>query len=371
MRASVAVVLSLLLAAACNKASPPPPPPPAPAKPPIRGAAGDADLRVMVSELASAKACQMLEGQFLALRAPDDPSLATGVLWIRDCKIKNADSKVTFEIAGSGWQWTRKIQHKAGGTFEINQYVRFGVAALVHGAFDIAYDTESHVVTLYFSPSATPQVSFTPESDVEVDPKGAWSSVLGALSSAISSSPDDIAQTQTQQQGTTSMEYQLAKGMAATVNLCTGLTRFVLGHPQKGQMAKPGVGQTTQVSVTMAPDGIFILGPQPAPKGVSFHLDATHGAVRASLVCADKAPIVARQFLAGKRAVVPALTATDVRGMGGSLAIKRVHCPVVAIVQPLDAQPATFTLRRPVEQSALASGGPLIRCGSKVADRNQ
>src|SRR5688572_1547158 len=123
------LVLCGILLAACNRDEPTPPPSPAPAvaKPPIRGAAGDRDLRVMLADVASAKACAMIRDQFRGLRAPDRPQLVTGVLWIRACTIANDGLDVTFHLKGHGWQWAQQTKKKAGGSFEVKQYVRFAV----------------------------------------------------------------------------------------------------------------------------------------------------------------------------------------------------------------------------------------------------
>ena len=118
-------IASVIVLAACKKQEPPPAPRPPVAKPAVRGAAGDGDLRVMLSDLASSKACTMIRGQFRALRAPDRPDIATGVLRIRDCEITNDGARVTFHLTGNGWQWADQTKKKAGGTFVVRQYVKF------------------------------------------------------------------------------------------------------------------------------------------------------------------------------------------------------------------------------------------------------
>jgi len=87
------------------------------AKPVERGAVGDSDLRVMLTELASAKACELVRGQFRPLRAPDRPDVVTGIMWIRQCKVSNVGTKVTVALSGNGWQWAEQQEHKAGGSF--------------------------------------------------------------------------------------------------------------------------------------------------------------------------------------------------------------------------------------------------------------
>ena len=102
---SLVLLLALAGTLGCKREESAPPPPPPAAHPPIRGAAADADLRVMLAEIASAKACEMIRGQYRGLRAAERPNLVTGVLWIRDCKITNEGTNVTFELGGQGWQW--------------------------------------------------------------------------------------------------------------------------------------------------------------------------------------------------------------------------------------------------------------------------
>ena len=94
---------------------------------PTRGAAGDADLRLMLPELASSKACGMIRGGFQGLSSPDHPDVVTGVLRIRQCEITNAGAHVTFHITGNGWLWVDQTKSKAGLTFTVRQYVRFSI----------------------------------------------------------------------------------------------------------------------------------------------------------------------------------------------------------------------------------------------------
>src|SRR3954468_4820929 len=95
---------TLCLAASCGHDEPPEKSPPE-VRPPTRGAVGDQNLRVMLAEVASAKACEMIKGAFRGLRAPDDPNKVTGILWMRDCNIENDGTNVTFKLGGEGWQW--------------------------------------------------------------------------------------------------------------------------------------------------------------------------------------------------------------------------------------------------------------------------
>jgi hypothetical protein len=76
--------------------------------------------------------------QAVELRATDHPDAATGVLWIRQCKITNVGAHVTFHVTGNGWRWVDQTRSTAGGTFTV----------------------WAHVVTLWFTPDRRPAVEF-------------------------------------------------------------------------------------------------------------------------------------------------------------------------------------------------------------------
>ncbi len=364
MRPALAATLlaaTLLASSACKRHhDEPPPAPPAPAaRPPIRGAAGDADLRVMLAELASAKACEMIRGQFRGLRDPERPDVVTGVLWIHDCKITSEGTQVTFHLGCSGWQWAEQTQHKGGATFQVKQYVKFDVDTTIPGALDMAYDQKTHVVSLWFTPRRV-DVKFAPIGDVSVDEKGLWSSVVGALGAVFASSPDEQATQQAKQQGAQQFKSELADGLSVTINLCSGLARFNLGRPAKGKMVEPDVGETRHLPVEVQPGGLMVFGPQLVGPAMSAHIDA-RGSVRVALVCHEQAEAAAAAFLKGEKPRVHELASATVTRGAGELRIPRTSCPVALLAWPLDG-PATFDYQRPAKEIARSTGGPLIAC---------
>lgn len=363
MRPIWLVAVGVVAFAACEHGEPAPAPATVPhAVAPTRGAAGNEDLRVMLSELASSKACGMIRGGFQGLRAPDHPDVVTGVLWIRQCEITNAGAHVTFRISGNGWLWIDQTKSKAGGTFTVRQYVRFSIAATIRGAIDIFYDRDVHVVTLWFTPDRTPEVEFKTIGDIDVDSEGVWSSVVGTLGTAFSSSPTDLAQIQATSQGTRDLSTKLARGFAVTINLCTGLRRVHLGQPPKGEMGAADVGETLRVPAKLERDGVMIIGPQRAEAGMTLRAEASQGAARLTLVCAEYADRVAAEYMAGKiTSNVPALGTVDVR-TEARLEIKPTACPVVVIASPLDKAPTRFTWERPMSEIAQSTGGPMVSC---------
>lgn len=361
-RTPLVLLLALATVLGCKREESAPAPPPPAAHPPIRGAAADTDLRVMLAEIASAKACEMIRGQYRGLRAAERPGLVTGVLWIRDCKITNEGTNVTFRLGGNGWQWAAQAKKKAGGKFSIAQYVKFDVDVTMPGTLDIAYARADHVVSLWFTPRGTPRVEFRPIGDFDVDRHGAWSSVVGALGSVFASSPEELAEKDARKQGTQQFETTLADGLAVTINLCTGLSRFNLGRRGKGEMQPPDVGETKRVPIELHPGGYVFAGPQLASKGMTIHAQTKRGAARIMLACADQADKIASAYLADRPMPVHVyLGQTDVRGRA-KLTIKPASCPVVALAFPLDGQPATLAWLRMPSEIARSTGGPVIQC---------
>lgn len=359
---SLAVCLSVIVACEHPSSSPPPPPAAVHAVAPTRGAMGDADLREMLAELASSKACGMIRGGFYGLRAPDHPDVVTGVLWIRECEISNVGVQVTFHITGNGWVWVDQSRSKGGGTFAVRQYVRFSIATTSRGAIDIFYDRGPHVATLWFTPDRPPTVEFKTIGDIDVDSQGVWSSVIGGVGTLLASSPGEEAQSQATTQGTQELTAKLAHGLAVTIDLCTGLQRIHLAKPPKGEMGVADVGETWRVPAEIQPNGVMIIGPQDATDGMTLKAEASKGAVKLALVCAKQADAVAREFMAGR--LTPnanVLATTDVRGRA-RLEIKPTVCPVVVVATALDDAPARFAWERPSSEIARATGGPLVPC---------
>jgi len=363
MRRIMFVAFGVATLAACEHSKPPPSPAaPLQAVAPTRGAAGDADLRVMLSELESSKACGMVRGGFQGLRAPDHPDVVTGVLWIRECEITNVGAHVTFHITGNGWTWVDQAKSEAGGTFAVRQYVRFSIASTIRGTLDVFYDRDVHVVTLWFTPDRAPEVDFKTIGDIDVDSQGVWSSVVGAVGTAFATSPEDLAHTAATTQGTRDLSAMLAQGLAVTINLCTGLRRVQLGRPPKGEMGAADVGETWRVPAEIQPGGVMIIGPQDALDGMTLQAGATQGGVHLTLVCAKQADAIAAEYMAGRTTPnVPVLASIDVR-TNGRLRLKPTTCPVVVVATPLGNAPTRFSWERPTSEIARSTGGPMVHC---------
>jgi hypothetical protein len=360
---SVSIVIAATLSFACGKkeeAAPPPPPPPAPA----RGAVGDTNLRVMLAEIAASKACEMVKGSFRALRAEGRPDVTTGTLWIRDCKITNEGTKITFHLGGQGWQWADKVEKKAGAKFEVHDYVKFNVNAVIPGALDIAYDPKDHVVSMWFSPTKSPDVKFTAIGDVEVDEKGLWSSVLGGLTTVVAQSPEQQSKDKADKQGTETFQTQLARGMTVAIDLCTGYSRFTMGRAPRGELGPSDPGESKEKPTEIQPRGLIAFGPYEAPNGMHISVHS-NGPVRVGIACIDNVYAAADDFIQERpQDIIKTLVQKDITG-DGTLEVKDQRCKVAVVVRSLAQQMVTFEWKRPTREIAQSTGGPAIHCERK------
>ena len=330
-------------------------------------ATGDSELREMLAEVASAKACEMIRGQFQPLHAADRPQVVTGVLWVRECAITHDGTRVTYTLAGNGWQWADQTKHEAGGTFVVREYVRFGVRATLRGTIDLAYEPATHVLSFWFLPAGPPDVTFEPIGKVEVDRKGTWSSIVGSLSSVIGNSPDKQGKDGAKKQGTQRFEEQLGHGLTVAVDLCNGYQRFTLGRPKKGSMGPPDVGETPSVPAELQPGSVFVFGPEPAPHGFTAEIEVKDGPALVELACVERADDVAVAFLQGKPTPAGKPLAQQVVRGKAKLHVPAQTCKVAVIARAMIATPVELAWRRPVgERGAAFTGGPMAQCSKSA-----
>lgn len=357
--------ICLVLIAACSskKATPPEPPPPAPPQQPLRDAVGDADLRALVYDWLSAQACKRMTNHFSGIKDRLRKNVITGQVWIRDCKISNDGKQLFAEVSGSGWQWQHQVEKKAGGTFVVNQYVKFDVSAKLAGTADLAYSPKDHVASVWFTPTAKADIKFTPIGDIDVNRDDTWTSILGGAASLIGDSPDDLAVETADTKGTQAFEEQAARGFEVAMDLCSNTTRMALVRLAKGQMPKPNVGETHKMQVEVQNYGVIIYGPYVAPDGLTLDVDVTGGALKVNFACLKDAEVTAQNFLDNKPNTAKPIKAELVTGHA-KLKLPRERCPVVLVVRSVQPQPVMLSFVRPKAEATSAAGGPLASCRS-------
>lgn len=337
-----------------------PPPPPKPEEP-LRDAAGDADIRALVMDLLSGNACKLAANHFSGIKDPARKLVITGQIWVRDCKVTANKDSISVDLVGSGWQWAEKGQKKAGGTFEVKQYVKFDVEAQLTGKVDVAYARENHVASLWFTPIGEPKVDFKPRGEIEVDRDGMWSSIVGGAGSLIGDSPEDKAEDAAKQEGVKAVKEAAMKGFEVAVDLCRNITRMAMKRLPKGRFPKPSVGEADRVSVEVQNYGAIIYGPYDATEGMTIDVEVTGGAARVNLACAKQAEQLAEQFLADQVSTAKPLKAELISGKG-KLALPKEHCPIAVVIRSVMPQPVQVAFVRPQAESLREKGGPLAAC---------
>ena len=362
-------MLCLLLIAACSakKATPPDPPPAPKPEQPLRDAVGDADLRALVYDYLSEQACVRIKNHFSGIKDRLRKNVIDGQIWIRDCKITNDGKQLIADVSGSGWEWQHKVEKKAGGTFEVNQYVKFNVTAKLAGTADLAYSPKDHVASVWFTPTAKADVKFTPVGDIEVNRDDTWSSILGGAATLIGESPDDKAEQTADQKGTEAFEQQAARGFEVAIDMCSNTARMALKRLPKGQMPKPTVGETHKLQVEVQNYGVMIYGPYVQPEGLTLDVEVTGGSAKVNLACAKEAEETAQNFLDNKPNTATAIAAELVTGHA-KLELPHERCPVVLVIRSVQPQPVMISFVRPQSEATRAAGGPLASCRS-TADR--
>jgi hypothetical protein len=356
------VLVALVACSSKSKAPPDAAPPPKPEEP-LRDATGDADVRILVADLLAGRACDQAIHHFGGMKDKLRKQIINGEIWIRDCKITNDGTKLTVEISGNGWQWIEKSQKKAGATFDVKQYVKFGVTAKLSGVIDVAYDPPKHIASLWFTPSGEPAVEFKPIGDIEVERDSTWAEAVGGLGSLIGSSPEDAADDAATDQGKEAVKKAAARGFELAIDLCKNITRTSKKRLPKGQMPKPSTGETDKVAIEVQNYGVMIEGPYDAHEGMTIETDVVGGAAKVNLACLAEGEATAQAFLDEKTNTAKPLKSEVVSGHA-TLKVPKEHCPVVVVIRSVQPNPVTVTFVRPQHEATESKGGPLARCGS-------
>jgi hypothetical protein len=317
----------------------------------------DTNLRVLLAEMADTKACQKIRNTFQGLRGTQKADVVAGTLWIRACDIENEGTKLTVRISGDGWEWIEKKTEKVEATFAVHQYVRFHVDATLRGTLDFAYSPKTKVVTLRFAPTGQPEVKFEPIGNVTVDEQGVWSSIVGSIASAVSTSPSETAKQQVEKQGAQSFISNLDKGLTITVDACTGQVRSTFGLLPEGAMAKASAGKALNAPIELHRGGLLMFGPEKVGAKMNIVVNVSSGAAHLDVVCRAQADEIANAFLHG--APLPPVKSLVSRNITANARLPvKGHCPVVVIAQS-QTPTAMFSWKR---EPAAAPGDALVEC---------
>jgi hypothetical protein len=322
----------------------------------------DPHFRELLVAIADARACKEVLNTFHSLRSSDAPDTVTGALWIRECGIESHGTHLKFHFAGDGWQRVDQSTKKLGAEFSVNDYVRFHASATLEGTLDLAYEPKTHIATLWFKPTRSPDVTFEPVGKVKVDEHGLWSSIIGGIAKVVGKAPEKEARKQVEQQGQESFASRLDDGMTVTFNACSGSTRSQFGLLAPGIEAPLDVGDTTKVEVELKRGGVLFFGPEYATRPVSIDVRATSGPVHVEAACLAETEKVAKAYVAGEPLPqIETIAAAQVTGHR-QLALARPRCPYAVILR---SEGGTVSLRWKREPPP---GAALIDCPEHQAN---
>lgn len=322
----------------------------------------DPHFRELLVSIADARACKEVRNTFHSLRSSDAPDTVTGALWIRECGIESHGTHLKFHFAGDGWQRVDQSTKKLGAEFSVNDYVRFHASATLEGTLDLAYEPKTHIATLWFKPTRSPDVKFEPVGKVKVDEHGLWSSIIGGIAKVVGKAPEKEARKQVEQQGQESFASRLDDGMTVTFNACSGSTRSQFGLLKPGTEAPLDVGDTTKVEVELKRGGVLFFGPQYATRPVSIDVRAANGPVQVEAACLAETEKLARAYVAGEPLPqIKTIAAAQVTGHR-QLSLARPRCPYAVILR---SEGGTVSLRWKREPPP---GAALIDCPEHQAN---
>jgi hypothetical protein len=347
--------------------------------PPERSAAQDQAVRALLANVGEARLCDALEGRLMALPAPATPqgpsaglAPAEGRLWVEGCRAERRGQRLALHIEGRGWTWVDQSQPgPLGSRFGVQGLLRFRAAADLEGAVDVGYAEEPQVVTLWYSPVATPTTTFDPIGEVPVRAQGGWSGIIGTVGELLGGPLDRQARPAAAQAGAEMMAGRLDRGFTATADLCSGQVDVALGALGSGQrLERPypadGTPWLANEAAKVRPGAIDAAGPWPVdPPGLRVDVELQRGgAAEVRLLCRREAQQVLEAFIDGQPAgPVAELRREILTGPGRrtSLALPSASCPVAMIVTP-DAQATEPTELRYRVVRLGARAEALVRC---------
>jgi hypothetical protein len=298
-------------------------------KEPQRTVAASNDIRFMLRDLAVQNACEHELGKFRGLPG-DGEEVIEGRTLAEDCKTEShGDDELVMRTGSRGWRWVGNKSKKLGGTFKVTEYATMKVELEVQGSVEIAYSRDGHVVNLWLVPSRPPKAHVKPLTEIDAQPEGAWSHVLGTLSTAVGQGPDKQATRQVGSVGSQQFQKQMSKGYSLAVDLCTGQVHEKVGELPEGkipEVAMPSNGRIWMENerVRLHSGGIDLTGPfKSTYDRVEAQVKVEQGGpLRARLICKADATRIALAFTDGKKLPRVKALANEVIPQGATKTLK-------------------------------------------------
>jgi len=340
-------------------------------KEPQRSVVENNEIRFMLRDLAVQNACGHELGRFRGLGG-DGEEVHEGRTFVEDCKTESrGDDEFVLRTGARAWRWVGNKSKKLGATFKVSEYAMMKVELEVQGSVEIAYSRDSHVVNLWLVPSRPPKAHVKPLREIDAEPEGAWSELLGAFSAAVGQGPDKQATRKIGSVGSQQFQKRMSMGYSIAVNLCTGQLHEKEGELPEGkapEVPMPSGGRIwlKNERVRLHAGGIDLSGPfKPTHEKVEAQVKVEKGGpLRARLICKEDAKRIAIAFTEGKKLPKVQLLANELVPAEGSKTLKTNSggCEPVLYTAPAPKAelPITFAdlAYEPGDQEE-----PLVPCG--------
>lgn len=334
------------------------------------------NLRAVMIDLAGYQGCERIKGRYRPLSSGGSPSenkekADTGIIRIDTCNAREIGrNHLRIDISGIGWQWISRKREQLGAKLTVDDNAKFSFRISMVGTFDLDYDQEEHILTLWFVPTQPVDVDLQVKGNVNVDTESLWSSIVGIAGSLAGKSPEQSAQKAIRKQGNRLFQSKLSRGMTLIIDLCTGQRDFKLGTFPQGQLpesATPGTSYLVNSRGILHTGSMLAAGPFDADKPLNVRFDSVEGGLRASLVCEGDAERITRAYV--NNTPLPKIKPLDEKiirpGRPGTMKIvSDPGCRAVLIMRPLSdqADPVTFNYEAYHEG---AKAKALVDCSGK------
>jgi hypothetical protein len=355
-RCSAPLLLAAALLANCGNK---PPPAAETASAPARTATERSEMTPLLVDLAAGSACDQIEGSFLEIEEPDAPegperglAAKIGRLWAKECRSDRAGEALTLRISGKGWSWVSNRKEQLGAAYEVAEYLPFRFRFTLVSTIDYDYARDAHLLTVWVTPLRDIDAAVTPLREPRVDQRGAWSHLLGGISTAFTfESIGHRAKDEARVQGGAKLATRLAHGATVTVDLCTGQVDRLMTQLENGTLPQrpyPSKGHRWEANsrVTLRRGGLDADGPWRSPTGpFRVEIDVERGdSVRAGLYCEDDAARAVEAFLDARTA--PALEPlASASGKDLKLTVAEPSCPIVLVTSIAEGGEGEATFR--------------------------
>ncbi len=313
------------------------------------------DLRELIIDLAAYNACGYLKGRIMPLSAEGAQSVGgqkpdAGNIWIYDCLASQPEpDQLQIQLKAKGWKWIDQETETAGATFGIDEILTFEFELSTTGTFDLVYDPQTHIATVYFVPIEPINVQFRLKSDIDVETENLWSWIVGQAAPVAGKGLEERAQTTARERGAKTLIAKLKHGFTIIIDLCNSSYYTKFGNFPSGQLPEKAIGKNAVYEINsraiLHENSMLMAGPFDPDQDVLVTFENDDRPFQARWACEDDAKIIAWDYVDN---MTPNITETlaSITVDAGETAEFRPprdsNCPMVLIMKPTTNTPVSF-----------------------------